>query len=123
MNTVININEFVECELTEYGKKAISQRGFKPDFKTGTNIIKIQLWQLMNNLGDSIFNGAEQCIAGNKIIIHHNKLKKENYTISKEILTKVLAALENNYFYNDRNNDEVIEAHWKLQHEIEKQDN
>jgi hypothetical protein len=71
MNVEININlsEYVECELTEYGKKAISQRGYKPEFKRGTNFIKIQLWELMNELGDSLFNGAEQSIVNNRITI------------------------------------------------------
>ena len=63
----INTNEYVECELTEFGKVAISQRGFKPEFKGKTNFIKIQLWELMNSLGDAMFNGAEQSIVGNRI--------------------------------------------------------
>lgn len=70
MNIEININtnEFVECELTEHGKREISKRGYKPEFKSG-NFIKIQLWELMQELGDSMFNGADQSIVGNRITI------------------------------------------------------
>ncbi len=68
----INTNEYVECELTEFGKLAISQRGYKPEFKGETNFIKIQLWELMNELGDSMFNGSEQSIVGNRITIMAN---------------------------------------------------
>ena len=65
----ININEYVECELTEFGKLEIQRRGYKPEFIRGTNFIKIQLWELMNNLGDSLFNGSEQSIVSNRITI------------------------------------------------------
>lgn len=66
----MNLNEFVEVELTEAGKKAITQRGFEPDYKRfNSNFIKIQLWELMNNLGDSIFNGSDQVIVDNRITI------------------------------------------------------
>lgn len=65
----ISLNEYVECELTEFGKLAISQRGYKPKFKGETNFIRIQLWELMNNLGDAMFNGSEQSIVDNRITI------------------------------------------------------
>ena len=62
----MNINEFVECELTEHGIKEIAKYGFKPEFSSG-NFIRIQLWELMFNLGESIFNGSDQSIVGNRI--------------------------------------------------------
>lgn len=63
-----SINDFVKCELTDYGKEMIARRGFEPDYIQG-DVIKIQLWQLMHYLGDAIFNGAEQSIVNNKLII------------------------------------------------------
>ena len=68
MKAEININEYVHCELTDYGMEAIQQRGYKPEI-IKDNLIKIQLWELMHQLGDSIFNGSEQSIYMNKITI------------------------------------------------------
>ena len=64
----MNINDFVECQLTEHGVIAISSRGYKPELSEG-NFIRIQLWELANHLGDSLFNGAEQSIVDNRITI------------------------------------------------------
>ena len=63
----INTNEYVECELTEFGKEQIVRRGYRPKFKGATGFIKIQLWELMHELGDSMFNGSEQSIVDNRI--------------------------------------------------------
>ena len=64
----MNINEYVECQLTEFGVMAIKTRGYKPNLKDG-NFIKIQLWELMHELGDAMFNGSEQSIVDNRITI------------------------------------------------------
>jgi hypothetical protein len=66
MKIEANINEYVECELTDRGMHNIRSRGFNPEIIKG-NRIKIQIWELMNNLGDSVFNGADQQIVDNKI--------------------------------------------------------
>ena len=68
----ININEYVECELTEHGKQVMSKKGFESDFNDGTNFIKIQLWQLMRDLGDSLSLGSEPSIVGGRITIVAN---------------------------------------------------
>ena len=44
----MNINEFVECELTEKGKEEISKRGFQQEHKRfDSNFIRIQ--KIFNN--------------------------------------------------------------------------
>lgn len=72
----INTNEYVECELTDYGRRMIESLRFKPEFKEDTNVIRIQLWELMNRLGEHVFNGAEQVIEGN-IITYTAETKRE----------------------------------------------
>lgn len=62
----VNINSFVLCRLTDHGIHQITRSGFEPTFHDdGT--LEIQLWELMSELGDSIHNGAEQCIYKNII--------------------------------------------------------
>lgn len=68
MKVEININEYVWCELTDHGMEMIQRRGYRPEI-IKDNLIKIQLWELMNNLGDAVFNGSEQSIYMNKISI------------------------------------------------------
>jgi hypothetical protein len=68
MKIEININEYVECELTSHGLDLMNINGFKPDFIVG-NWIRIQLWELMAQLGEHIFNGSEQSILDNKITL------------------------------------------------------
>ena len=68
MKVQININEYVQCGLTEHGMEMIRRRGLKPEI-IKDNLIKIQLWELMNNLGDSMFNGSQQCIVDNILTI------------------------------------------------------
>lgn len=63
----INTNEYVECELTEFGKDIAIRDGVDLDFKANTNFIKIQLWELMNLLGAEMFNGSKQSIVDNRI--------------------------------------------------------
>ena len=63
----INTNEYVECELTEFGRDIANRDGINLNFKGETNFIKIQLWGLMNLLGAEMFNGSEQSIVGNRI--------------------------------------------------------
>ena len=64
----LNINEYVSCELTEHGDAMIRRRGYYPKYKNG-GFLEIQLWELMQHLGDAIFNGSEQSIVGNRITI------------------------------------------------------
>ncbi len=61
-----NISDYIICELTEYGMDQIKRRGFTPEIIKG-NLIKIQLWELMHEIGDSLFNGADQIIVDNII--------------------------------------------------------
>ncbi len=68
MKVEININEYVTCELTDFGMRQIKKRGHKPEI-IKDNLIRIQLWELMNTLGDSMFNGSEQSIYMNKITL------------------------------------------------------
>tara|TARA_R110002096_G_C14049074_1_gene673110 strand:+ start:239 stop:460 length:222 start_codon:yes stop_codon:yes gene_type:complete len=64
----ININDYVKLDLTEHGLKQITRRGYKPEYDSA-GMLKIQLWDLMNSLGDALFNGSEQSILNNTIIL------------------------------------------------------
>lgn len=67
MRMEFNINDYVLCELTEHGANEITKRGYKPKYNNN-GLLKIQMWELMQELGDSILNGEGQCILDNRII-------------------------------------------------------
>ncbi|MGI9569042.1 MAG: hypothetical protein ACR2PH_04715 [Desulfobulbia bacterium] len=72
----INLNDYVECELTDFGVKMITREGFNPEYiGSSGNMIRIQLWELMNEFGDCVFNGADNVIVGNTISINKENNK------------------------------------------------
>lgn len=71
MKVEINTNEYVYCELTIYGMNQIQASGYKPEIieenLAGHTTIRIQLWELMQELGHAMYNGSKHSIVNNKI--------------------------------------------------------
>jgi hypothetical protein len=84
MNTFININNEVLVKLTPYAHEIMREKHFKlyngaahaPEFKfpeaDEDGYTKIQLWELMREFGDAMYNGnPRQCFVDNIIIVPH----------------------------------------------------
>ena len=68
MKCKININDDIEIELTEHGKMLYCEVYGEKGREYG-NLLRMQLWVFMNVFGDSFYNGAQQIVVNNEIVV------------------------------------------------------
>ena len=70
----ININDICEVTLTPEGTahlKATDHSSYLYNFNKDTNVLKIELWEIMHIFGYKLYNGCQQLFEDNQVRLNH----------------------------------------------------